>query len=155
MDKHMQKPGKMFPFSKVLLIGLALWSWGCAPGPELVPSPQPTASSVPTAFMPPQKSWIMVDLPSDATQLQYGGEVYRLACSACHAYDGQGLTAAWRATWAPTDQNCWQSKCHGPNHPPDGFELPVAPLFASAITSLGSISPSRSSGTSGSSTDVA
>jgi mono/diheme cytochrome c family protein len=77
--------------------------------------------------MPAQKSWILVDLPPDATQLQYGAEVWRLVCSACHAYDGQGLTDEWRATWAPADQNCWQSKCHGPNHPPDGFVLPIAP----------------------------
>ena len=39
----------------------------------------------------------------------------------------QGLTDEWRATWAPADQNCWQSKCHAANHPPEGFVLPVAP----------------------------
>ena len=48
-------------------------------------------------------------------------------CSACHAHSGEGLTDAWRATWDPEDQNCWQSKCHAANHPPDGFELPIAP----------------------------
>lgn len=69
----------------------------------------------------------MVDLPPDATQLQHGAEVYRLVCSACHAYSGEGLTDAWRATWDPKDQNCWQSKCHAANHPPDGFILPIAP----------------------------
>jgi len=77
--------------------------------------------------MGPEKSWILVDLPPDATQLQYGAEVWRLVCSACHAYDGTGLTDKWRSTWPPEDQNCWQAKCHGPGHPPDGFELPIAP----------------------------
>ena len=59
-------------------------------------------------------------------QLQAGWEVYRLWCSACHAYSGEGLTPAWISTWAPDDQNCWQSKCHSLNHPDDGFFLPHA-----------------------------
>ena len=57
-------------------------------------------------------------------QLQAGWETYRLWCSACHAYSGEGLTPAWISTWAPDDQNCWQSKCHALNHPNDGFFLP-------------------------------
>ena len=58
-------------------------------------------------------------------QLQAGWEVYRLWCSACHAYSGEGLTPAWISTWAPDDQNCWQSKCHHElTHPEDGFFLP-------------------------------
>jgi hypothetical protein len=35
-----------------------------------------------------------------------------------------GLTADWVAQWPADDQNCWQSKCHSFNHPPDGFILP-------------------------------
>ncbi len=61
--------------------------------------------------------------PLDA-QLAHGENVYRLVCSACHGYNGEGLTAAWLRTWAPPDQNCWQSKCHADNHPSDGFVLP-------------------------------
>ena len=61
---------------------------------------------------------------ADSPQLERGKEVYRLVCSACHAYDGSGFTAEWISTWDPADQNCWQSKCHGPNHPEDGFEIP-------------------------------
>jgi hypothetical protein len=76
-----------------------------------------------------EESWIKVDLPLDATQLDYGWELYRLVCSACHAYDGTGLTKRWRSTWGVEDQNCWQSKCHASNHPPDGFELPFAPAI--------------------------
>jgi hypothetical protein len=44
------------------------------------------------------------------------------------------LTTAWRSTWAPSDQNCWQSKRHGPSHPPDGFVLPAAPGIAGSGT---------------------
>jgi cytochrome c5 len=67
---------------------------------------------------------ILPQMPADATQADYGAEVYRLVCSACHGDRGQGLTADWIATWDPADQNCWKSKCHASNHPPDGFNLP-------------------------------
>lgn len=77
--------------------------------------------------------------PLDA-QLAHGENVYRLVCSACHAYDGEGLTAAWLRTWAPPDQNCWQSKCHALNHPPDGF---VLPHFVPAIAGPGTLEQMR------------
>lgn len=96
------------------------------------PAPTPTAAS--TAAMTPRHEWILVDLPPGATQLDYGAEVYRLVCQDCHGNHGQGLTGEWRATWAPQDQNCWQSKCHGQNHPPDGFFMPIAPAIAGAGT---------------------
>lgn len=63
-------------------------------------------------------------MPATATQADRGAEVYRMVCSACHGGGGQGLTDGWRATWAPSAQDCWQSKCHAANHPPDGFEIP-------------------------------
>ncbi len=120
----------------LLLAALAVFAAACQATP-IRPTPSSTMASAaaPTAT-PPMREWIQIDLPSTATQLQYGAEVYRLVCSACHGDQGQGLTAAWRATWAPRDQNCWQSKCHGPTHPPDGFVLPVAP----AITGTGALS---------------
>jgi mono/diheme cytochrome c family protein len=86
---------------------------------------------------PPTDEWVLVNVPAGATQVQYGAEVYRLVCSACHGDHAQGLTAGWRSTWAPSDQNCWQSKCHGPSHPPDGFVLPVAPAIAGGGTLSG------------------
>jgi cytochrome c5 len=103
--------------------------YACAPAATATPTPTaaPTATPGSMGKPPNQDSWILVDLPPDATQLQHGAEIYRLVCSACHAYSGEGLTDAWRATWNPKDQNCWQSKCHAANHPPDGFELPIAP----------------------------
>jgi hypothetical protein len=89
--------------------------------------------------MPPSEgSWIIVDLPVNATQLEYGTEVYRLVCKACHGDKGQGLTEDWRAQWPPEDQNCWQSKCHALNHPPDGFYMPQAPaVVGSPVAALG------------------
>jgi cytochrome c len=81
----------------------------------------------------PTHEWILIDLPPGASQLQYGAEVYRLVCSACHGDRGQGLTNQWRSTWGPADQNCWQSKCHGPNHPPDGFVMPIAPTLVGVV----------------------
>jgi mono/diheme cytochrome c family protein len=115
----------------MMLAGIAVLLAAC--GPALVTAPTPEATHTPMPpppVMPPNKeSWILVDLPPDATQLDHGREIYRLVCSACHAYTGEGLTDAWRATWDPKDQNCWQSKCHGANHPPDGFVLPIAPAI--------------------------
>src|SRR5574341_723475 len=97
------------PFA-LLILGSTIWSLVRLPT-TTIPAPAPTATAAPMISMPPQESWIIVDLPPDATQLQYGAEIWRLVCSACHAYDGQGLTDAWRATWGPQDRNCWQSKC--------------------------------------------
>ena len=92
-----------------------------------------TPTPVPTRAMPGKigtgEDWIILDLPPNAPQIDYGQEIYRLVCSACHGDVGQGLTPEWRSTWAPEDQNCWQSKCHGPNHPSDGFVLPIAPAI--------------------------
>jgi cytochrome c5 len=108
-----------------LVTTLTISSW-TSPG-TIVPLQQSTPTS-PFMEMPPtEDSWIIVDLPADATQLEYGTEVYRLVCKACHGDRGQGLTDDWRAQWAPKDQNCWQSKCHASNHPPDGFYMPQVP----------------------------
>ena len=97
-----------------------------------------TPTPVPTRRMPGNigtgEDWIMLDLPITATQMDYGHEIFRLVCQDCHGDIGQGLTPEWRSTWAPEDQNCWQSKCHGPNHPPEGFVLPVAPAINNLTT---------------------
>lgn len=106
------------------------------PGSIQAASPQNPVESTPAApaMLPTNESWITVDLPPDATQLQHGAEIYRLVCSACHAYDGSGLTDEWRATWDPESQNCWQAKCHHSQlHPPDGFYLPVSPAIVGPV----------------------
>ena len=43
---------------------------------------------------------------------------------ACHGDIGQGLTDEWRDAFGTEDRNCWQSGCHGPDHPPQGFLIP-------------------------------
>ena len=117
-----------FPLLVALLfiVSLTVSSW-ILPG-TIVPMQQEISTFTPTPGpTPTEDSWIIVDLPADATQLEYGAEVYRLVCKACHGDKGQGLTDDWRAQWNPKDQNCWQSKCHALNHPSDGFYMPQVP----------------------------
>jgi hypothetical protein len=92
-----------------------------------------SAQTPPAATPPPGRAittpspsgWIILPkLPATAPQADTGAEIWRLVCQDCHGNRGQGLTAEWRAQWAPADQNCWQSKCHAANHPPEGFVLP-------------------------------
>lgn len=69
----------------------------------------PAQTSVtPTADLPPKmgsgSDWILLDnVPPGSPQMEYGREIYRLACSACHGDKGQGLTTEWRMAWAPED----------------------------------------------------
>jgi mono/diheme cytochrome c family protein len=58
------------------------------------------------------------------SQAERGAKVFMFYCSTCHGDRGQGLTDEFRATWPLQDQNCWTPKCHGLNHPPEGFVLP-------------------------------
>lgn len=82
-----------------------------------------TGVKIPTSI--PKKSWLILpDLPDTATQADWGAEIYRLVCQDCHGDVGRGLTQEFISTWNPLDQNCWQSKCHATNHPPEGFILP-------------------------------
>lgn len=62
-------------------------------------------------------------LPEHPTQLDYGAYEYAQRCMACHGDRGQGLTEEWRVAWGAEEMNCWQSKCHAANHPPEGFKL--------------------------------
>jgi cytochrome c5 len=105
--------------------GLVIWARAnSTASPPLLPS---AATASPT-----RESWLILpEMPSTATQADVGAEIYRLVCSACHGDEGQGLTDEWRAEWNPKDQNCWQSKCHAANHPPEGFILPyyVPPII--------------------------
>lgn len=104
----------------LLALAVGMMVGGTAAGASVTP-PAPTGMGA----MPTPEGWLLVPtLPANASQADRGGEVYRLVCSACHGGRGQGLTDEWRAAWAPSDRNCWQSKCHAANHPPDGFVLP-------------------------------
>ncbi|MEW5941693.1 MAG: cytochrome b N-terminal domain-containing protein [Chloroflexota bacterium] len=64
------------------------------------------------------------------TQLDEGAVYYWGVCMACHGDRGQGLTDEWRDSFGE-DNNCWASKCHASNHPPQGFEFPrLVPALA-------------------------
>jgi hypothetical protein len=98
---------------------------GLAAGPRAILPPAAAATVSPTPFPTSMRPPLIIpDLGPNATQADYGEKAYRLVCGACHGNRGQGLTDEWRAQWPPEDQNCWQSKCHAPNHPPDGFIVP-------------------------------
>lgn len=117
------KKGFLVFFFFVIVFGLFLSAWVSPENDINIQGQQQT----PMAPSLSNGQGALIDLPEGASQLEVGKEVYRLICSACHAYDGTGLTEEWIATWNPEDQNCWQSKCHGFNHPEDGFYLPDSP----------------------------
>lgn len=62
-------------------------------------------------------------------------------CSTCHGDKGQGLTLEWRLTWPETHQNCSTPKCHGRQHPPDGFE--IKNNYAPAVIGTGTLTRFR------------
>ena len=57
------------------------------------------------------------------TQVELGRYAYYLSCLVCHGDQGQGLEE-WCDVLGSEERNCWQSRCHAANHPPDGFQLP-------------------------------
>jgi mono/diheme cytochrome c family protein len=63
-------------------------------------------------------------LPPHPGQADEGAVVYWLVCIPCHGDKGQGLTDEWRLVFGTEDMNCWRSKCHAANHPPEGFVFP-------------------------------
>lgn len=75
-------------------------------------------------------------LPADPGQADIGAVDYWLVCMVCHGDRGQGLTEEWRAVSGPEEMNCWQSRCHASNHPPEGF---VFPRYAPRIIGQGSL----------------
>jgi hypothetical protein len=95
------------------LIGASLLLAACA-----IEATTPSAAA-PTAAPP-----AAVDPGSLTRQVERAEPIYRLWCKTCHGDVGQGLTVEFRMTWDVEHQNCWQSKCHIENHPPDGFVLP-------------------------------
>jgi mono/diheme cytochrome c family protein len=74
--------------------------------------------------MTPQERLARPPMSDPPTQLELGHAEYWMSCMVCHGDRGQGLTEEWRSVLDPADMNCWQSRCHAPNHPPQGFEIP-------------------------------
>jgi len=87
-----------------------------APAGTLAPAALGTPRWDPDRMQPP-------NVPADPRQADLGAVDYYLICMACHGDRGQGLTEEWRMAWGE-DYNCWKSKCHAANHPPEGFDLP-------------------------------
>lgn len=83
-------------------------------------TPSPTVAPSPTFDLNRLDKPLVNDPP---TQLDEGKLIYWSVCMACHGDEGQGLTDAWRESFGE-DRNCWTSKCHASNHPPQGFEFP-------------------------------
>ncbi len=83
-------------------------------------TPTPTLAPTPTFDVKRLDRPLVSDAPS---QLEQGLLVYWGVCMACHGDTGQGLTDAWRDSFGE-DRDCWTSKCHASNHPPQGFEFP-------------------------------
>jgi hypothetical protein len=75
-------------------------------------------------------------LPVVPSQADLGSVDYWLTCMVCHGDRGQGLTEEWRAVAGQEEMNCWQSRCHASNHPPEGF---VLPRYAPRIMGEGSL----------------
>jgi len=82
-------------------------------------------------------------LPANPGQADHGAVAYWLSCMVCHGDRGQGLTEEWRAVAGQEDMNCWQSRCHASNHPPEGFVLPP---YAPRIISPDSLSRFNTAG---------
>ncbi len=97
------------------------------PRPTRLPTPLPGGNLLPAWMTPPA---------SGTTQADAGAVIYYDRCMACHGDKGQGLTAGWRAQWDVEHQNCARSTCHGPRHPPEGFQFPknFAPAIVGANT---------------------
>ncbi len=68
------------------------------------------------------------------SQADNGAQVYWGMCMDCHGDRGQGLIEAWRETFPPDYQNCWQSGCHGEDYPENSFLIlgSGAPALAGA-----------------------
>ena len=83
-------------------------------------TPTPTIAPTPTFDLARLDRPLVSEPPS---QLDEGLLVFWGVCMACHGDSGQGLTDEWRESFGE-DRDCWTSKCHASNHPPQGFEFP-------------------------------
>jgi hypothetical protein len=109
------------------------------PTVDIAPIPLPVrahATSVPEGMGAAMERLAAPEMSDPPTQVELGRQSYHLSCMVCHGDRGQGLTPEWRSVLDPVDRNCWQSRCHAPNHPPEGFEIPRT---SPAIMGIGSL----------------
>jgi len=118
-------------FILVLALGLLLFA-----SSEAAASPSHQETSTPIPLPTPTFDIARLDRPETSdppTQLDQGALYYWGVCLACHGDRGQGLTDEWRDSFGEEDRNCWQSNCHGSDHPEWGFYIPkdrLAPAIA-------------------------
>src|SRR6266498_1390826 len=96
--------------------------------PTVQASPQSQSTSTPLAQPTPTFDLKRLDKPVVATdnseQLKKGSIIYWGVCLTCHGDRGQGMIAEWRDAYGIEDRDCWQSGCHGPDPPQEGFQIP-------------------------------
>ncbi len=96
--------------------------------PTAQASAQLQSTSTPTPQPTPTFDILRLEKPVIAAdhseQLKKGSIIYWGICMACHGDGGQGLSEEWKDAFGAEDRNCWQSGCHGPDHPPEGFLIP-------------------------------
>ena len=129
----------VFVLAGVLLLSLfRTWSVGA----QTFQTPATPSASAPdaTATLPPFDASRLTRPPvsSSPSQAEQGSQIYWGVCMACHGDRGQGLTDEWRGAAFGPDANCWKSRCHGKDHPPEGFEIPKT-TFIPALTAPGSL----------------
>jgi len=95
-------------------------------------SPQPTPTFDVKRL---DKPVVVSEVPN---QLEAGSLKYWGVCMACHGDRGQGLTEEWKDAFGKEDRNCWQSGCHGYDHPPQGFLIPKDKIIP-AVAGQGSL----------------
>jgi quinol-cytochrome oxidoreductase complex cytochrome b subunit/mono/diheme cytochrome c family protein len=115
----------------LLLMVVLLSAFNVQASPQLQSTATPTAQPTPTFDV--QRLEKPVIAADNSDQLIKGSEIYWGICMACHGDVGQGLTDEWRDAFGTEDRNCWESECHGSDHPPQGFQIPkdkLAPAVA-------------------------
>lgn len=112
----------------VALITVLLLALGSLMTSGVQASPQAQSTSTPTAQPTPTFDIKRLDPPvvsdDNSDQLKKGAAMYWGVCMACHGDRAQGLTDEWKDAFGEEDRNCWQSRCHGPDHPTPGFLIP-------------------------------
>jgi quinol-cytochrome oxidoreductase complex cytochrome b subunit/mono/diheme cytochrome c family protein len=124
---------RLFPMVFMMIaLGLLLLAASAA-------AASPSLQETPTPLPTPTFDNARLDRPDTSnppTQLDQGALYYWGVCMACHGDRGQGLTEEWRDAYGQ-DRNCWQSNCHGPDHPDWGFRIykdRLAPAIAGPAT---------------------
>ena len=87
-------------------------------------SPQAQGTATPQLQPTPTFDLRRLDKPvvtnDNSEQLIKGSVLYWGVCMACHGDRGQGMTDEWRDAYGE-DKDCWQSGCHGDDHPRRDF----------------------------------